>query len=291
MGTGSSSLDDLRGRIDEIDDQLHDLLMRRAEVVEAIAGSKRTANVPSFRPGREAQILRRLVGRHRGRFPRAVLVRLWRELLSGTVAMQADFVVAVYAPGTGKGCWDLARDHYGSHTPMMGYGSTGEVVRAVTEGRAMIGVLPVPIEGVGDPWWRLLAGTGAETPRVIGRLPFGARGNARESGDAFAIGHGAAEATGADRSLLLIETSGGVSRTRLIAVLAGAGLAVTLCAIVEPAPELAWNLVEIDDMVPADDSRLAQALAPLGAQVVRVAELGTYARPFAPAALDGAAQG
>ena len=39
------------------------------------------------------------------------------------------------------------------------------------------------------------------------------------------------------------------------------------------------------------ESLLRQALAPLGAQIVRVAELGIYARPFAPAALDGAAQG
>ena len=38
-----------------------------------------------LRPGREALILRRLVARHRGPFSRAVLVRLWRELISGTV--------------------------------------------------------------------------------------------------------------------------------------------------------------------------------------------------------------
>ena len=35
-----------------------------------------------FRPGREAEIVRRLLRRHRGAFPRPVIVRLWRELLS-----------------------------------------------------------------------------------------------------------------------------------------------------------------------------------------------------------------
>src|SRR6185437_12724944 len=78
-------LEDLRRRIDEIDDQIHDLLMRRAELVEAIGNSKKSENAPVLRPGREARILRRLVARHRGRLPRSVLVRLWRELLSGTV--------------------------------------------------------------------------------------------------------------------------------------------------------------------------------------------------------------
>jgi chorismate mutase len=286
MSTSTSPIADLRRRIDELDDRLHDLLMQRAELVEEIAGSKRSNNVPPFRPGREAEILRRLVARHRGRFPRPVLVRLWRELLSGTVAMQADFVVAVYAPDAGSGHWDLARDHYGSHTPMMAYRSMGEVVRAVTEGRAMIGVLPVPVEE-GDPWWRFLAGAGA--PRVVARLPFAGRGNAREGGDAFAIGHGEPEPTGADLSLLLVETQGGVSRTRIIAALSAAGLTVSLCAIAEPSPEVAWNLVEIDDMLAPDAPRLVEALAPLGDKVVRVTSLGAYARPLTAAELNGEA--
>jgi chorismate mutase len=287
MSTSTSPLADLRRRIDDLDDRLHDLLMQRAELVEEIAGSKRNSNVPPFRPGREAEILRRLVARHRGRFRRPVLVRLWRELLSGTVAMQADFVVAVYAPDGGSGHWDLARDHYGSHTPMMAYRSMGEVVRAVTEGRAMIGVLPVPDEGEGDAWWRLLAGSGAGAPRVVARLPFAGRGNAREGSDAFAIGRGEPEPTGADLSLLLIETHGGVSRTRLIGALSAVGLAVSLYAAIEPSPEVAWNLVEVDDMLAPDAPRLAEALAPLGDKVGRVASLGAYARPLTAAELSG----
>lgn len=287
MTASISPLDHLRRRIDEIDDQLHDLLMQRAEVIEAVAHSKKSGNLPTHRPGREAQILRRLVARHRGRFPRPVLVRLWREILSGTTAMQADFAVAVYAPGTGSGYWDLARDHYGSHTTMLPYRSVGEVVRAVSEGRAMIGVLPMPGEGVGDPWWRLLAWSDTGGPRVVARLPFAGRGNARAKGEALAIGHGEAEPTGADRSLLVMETGGEVSRTRLIGALAEAGLAVTRFTSAEPIPHVAWNLVEIDDFVLPGDARLAAALEPLGNKVARVASLGAYARPLDPAALNG----
>jgi chorismate mutase len=288
MSRSTSPLDDLRRRIDEIDDQLHDLLMRRAEVVEAVAASKKTDAVPALRPGREALILRRLVGRHAGRFPRPILVRIWRELLSGTIGMQGEFAVAVYAAEQAPGIWDLARDHFGSHTPMLAYRSHGEVLRAVTEGRAMIGVLPMPEEGARDPWWRLLVATDLAAPRVIARLPFAGRGNARsEGGDALVIGGGEAERTGADRSLLVIETSGEVSRARLIGALAGAGLAPTFFAGLAPSGSLTWNLVEIDDFVAVDDSRLLQALAPLGDKAGRVYSLGSYARPFAPADLAG----
>ena len=79
------TLDDLRREIDEIDDEMHDLLMRRTTVVDAIGALKKSDGVPAIRPGREATILRRLITRHEGKFPRALVVRIWREILSGKI--------------------------------------------------------------------------------------------------------------------------------------------------------------------------------------------------------------
>src|SRR6185312_4896735 len=95
MSDSTSSLDDLRRRIDEIDDQVHDLLMQRTRIVEAVAAAKKGNSIPALRPGREAVILRRLAGRHNGPFPRSALVRMWREMLAATVGMQTKFAVAV----------------------------------------------------------------------------------------------------------------------------------------------------------------------------------------------------
>src|SRR6516225_5584137 len=138
-----SDLAKLRRRLDEIDDKLHDLLIERAEIVAAVAKSKRDGNLPAFQPGREAQIIRRLVDRHHGEFPVDTLVRMWREMLAATVRLQSRFAVAVFAPIESQGFWDLARDHYGSHTPMSAYRSIGQVIRAVAEGQASVGVLPM----------------------------------------------------------------------------------------------------------------------------------------------------
>ena len=53
-----------------------------------------------------------------------------------------------------------------------------------------------------DPWWRHLLSAGRRAPHVIARLPFGGRGNARPDGaDALAIGRGAQQPTGRDRTL------------------------------------------------------------------------------------------
>jgi chorismate mutase/prephenate dehydratase len=290
MATSTSALDDLRRRIDQIDDQLHDLIMQRAEVVESVARAKKRGGIATIRPGREAALLRRLVERHRGPFSRAVLVRLWRELISGAISLQGEFAVAVHAPGAIPDYWDLARDHYGSHMPMLAFHSAGEVLRALNEGRAAVGVLPMPAEGESAPWWPLLTARGANPPRVIARLPFAGRGNARgEDTNALVIGHAEFDPTGADRSFLAFEVQGDLSRARLIGALNEAGLAVTLFAAHTSHGSATWNLVEIDDLAMPDDTRLQKALAPLSERLTRVAHLGAYARPLTPAALAGKA--
>lgn len=289
MATALPSLEDLRRRIDQLDDALQDVLIHRAELVAQIARLKKTDATPPLRPGREAQILRRLVARHRGPFPRPILVRLWRELLSGTTAMQAEMPIAVFAPANAPGFWDLARDHYGSHTPMTGFRSAGEVVGAVSDGRASLGVLPVPGQGDGEAWWRLLTPGDSPKPRVIARLPFGARGNARsEDRDAFVIARMEPEPSGSDRSLYIIETSRELSRTRVIVALANAGLPGTALAATEVTGDSIAQLVEFEGWLPADDARLEDALTALGAQLLRVASLGGYAQPLTPAELAGA---
>jgi len=183
--------------------------------------------------------------------------------------------------------WDLARDHYGSHTPMIAFHSVGEVLRALAEGRATVGVVPMPAEGEREPWWPLLAIGGGAAPKVIARLPFGGRGNARGDGgfDALVIGHGEVDSTGDDRTLIALETVGDLSRARLIGAFKAAGLEVTLFAAHEPGGGTAWHLVEIDDQVGRGDARLARAAQALGDKLGPVRSLGSYAKPLSADAL------
>jgi chorismate mutase/prephenate dehydratase len=291
MSMTPSSLDDLRRSIDQLDDALQDVLIRRAEVVAAVARLKQADATPPLRPGREAQILRRLIARHHGPFPRPILVRLWRELLSGTIAMQAELHIAVFAPNSHGGLWDLARDHYGSHTPMTALRSAGEVIGAVSDGRASLGVLPVPGQGAGQgeagSWWRLLIpGGDIQKPRVIARLPFGARGNARsEDGDALVISRIEPEPSEADRSLFVVEIGEEVSRTRVVDTLSVAGLPATLLSSGDAGGGATAQLIEVDGWLAANDPRLTGALAALGGRILRVASLGGYALPLSAAEL------
>jgi chorismate mutase/prephenate dehydratase len=285
MPSSKTPLEDLRQRIDEVDDRLHDLLMERTQLVEAIAAEKKEIKVPPLRAGREAMILRRLAARHTGRFPTGPLVRMWREMLAATVGMQTKFAVAVFTPSEGAGYWDLARDHFGSHTAMVPYQSVGQVIRAITDRQASIGILPMPQEDDPDPWWRFFVASDESAPRVLARLPFAGRGNARaDGGDALAVGSGTLEPTGDDCSLIVVETRGEISRARIFSGLAAGQLACTFFAAFKPTDDTTLNLMQLTDFVLPDDPRLAQFAAHIGttASVDRIVSLGSYANPLAP---------
>ncbi len=281
MAAISLDLQDLRQRLDRIDNGLHDLLIERAEIVAQVAGTKRSEGTAFYQPAREAEIIRRLVARHRGLLPGGSVVRIWRELLSATVSLETPFAAAVFAPPEAPGFWDLARDHYGSSTPISPYRSTGQVIRAVSEGRVAVGILPMPQEGAADAWWRQLVSHDVEAPRVIARLPFGPRGNARSNGaDALVIGRGAAQKTAADRTLLAAETMPEISRARIFRGLSAVGLACTFFAAAEHG-EGSVSLIEIDGFVAIADRRVEQLRFEIGPALHRLLPLGGYAVPIA----------
>jgi chorismate mutase/prephenate dehydratase len=282
MAPTASELEDFRRNIDEIDDKLQDLLIERSEMIAAVAEHKRDGNIAFYQPGREAEIIRRLVARHRGTLPTPTLVRIWRELLSASVRLEGPLMVAVYAPLDAQGCWDLARDHYGSHTPMAAYQSIGQVIRAMSEGRTnALGVLPMPQEEGADPWWVQLLAKGDNALRVIARLPFTVRGNARaDSGDAFVVGRGVQHETGKDRTLLASENALGISRGRIVDTLSSLGLTCTFLASYEHA-ESGNHLIELDGFVPISDARLERFRARLGEALRRLLPFGGYAVPLA----------
>ena len=281
MLSTQADLDELRRRLDRIDDSLQDLLIERLEVVARVAAQKRNGTVSPYVPAREAEMLRRLIARQGDAFPAGTLVRIWRELLGATTRAQGPFAVGAYAPLESPGVWDLARDHYSSHAPLTAYHTTFQVIRAVAERSVAVGVLPMPQDGDSDPWWRHLLSLDAEAPRVVARLPFGPRGNARsDNGDALVIGFGAQQPSGQDRTLLVTENAVQISRGRMVAAFSAIGLTCTFMVSCEHA-EAANTLIEIDGFVPLDDARLKALRDRLGGDLYRLMAVGGYAVPLA----------
>ncbi|MFQ5954964.1 MAG: chorismate mutase [Kiloniellales bacterium] len=283
MSSPPKTLDALRREIDRIDDAIHDLVTRRLDLVAGMGALK--GDGPAIRPAREAMLLRRLAARHRGRLPNSVLVRVWRELFAAGTALQGTFAIAVCAPETKPGeaaaLWDLARDQYGCQTPIETYADACRVVRAVQDGAASVGVLPSPRDGEPDPWWPRLTDQGEGAPRIVARLPFAARGNARGGDiDALAIACVEPEPTGEDRALVVVTAAGELSRAALDGALGRVGLTVgALLGRVE-ADAGRLYLFEVDQFLGPGDGRLAamrEALAPV---VTSAVSIGAYAAPM-----------
>lgn len=289
MATILSDLADLRRCIDAIDDQMHDLLMERADIVAQVAASKRGGDVAFYQPAREAQILRRLAARHHGILPVAPVLRIWREMLAATVRLETPFTVAVFAPVEAHGLWDLARDHYGSHTPISACRSSREVIRAVIEGTVTVGILPIPEEDEPDPWWPHLGSQHDDTPQVIARLPFGILGNARSDGvDAFVIGRSAQQQTGVDRTLFVTQSVTDTSRARLLELLAAVDLNGIVLASHEEA-QCTLHLIDLEGFVPTSDPRISRFYKQFGAAQHRLLSFGGYASPLPEVGLKPAA--
>lgn len=261
------ALQALRAEIDALDDAMHDLLMRRAAVVARMAASRAKTGVGSpLRPGREAAVLRRLLARHSGALSRGAVVRIWRHIFMAHTAIQGSFTAAVAASGEAAQTLALAREHFGTATPLSPFASPSQALAALSTGRVSVAVLPAPTgEGEGA-WWQSL-----EAPRlsVVARLPFMA--DAAHADAALVIAPVPADASGEDRSLLRLEAGADVSRENFTHMLNEAGLAGRiLCLARQGTRSLA--LAETDGFIAAGDARLAAHHCVL---------LGAYAAPVA----------
>ncbi len=285
MAEAKPNLDALRAEIDAIDDQLHRLIMKRAEVALGIGVLKNSHGAESvlMRPGREARLIRRLAAKEDGPFPRTVIVRLWREMIGAVLRLQGPFSVAVYAPEGAAGYWDLARDHFGSLTPATAHDSPQQVLNAVTSGRAVVGVLPLPDGADPQPWWPMMMAKDPKHPRVVARLPFGAGDTVRGAPlEALAVAQCPPEETERDRSLLVIEATEEMSRSSLLAESREAGLSAGVVQSWQPPSEATvWlHLVDVEGFVAPEDRRLARLARRLGRALQQIWPIGAYAVPL-----------
>lgn len=279
----------LRQKIDAVDDQLHDLLMQRTELAVAVGAAKAARQPLSgdspaegakfIRPAREAKILRRLIARHNGKLPKAVIVRMWREMISALLQVEGPFAVAVYTPQAQPGFWDLARDHYGSRVKILTFSRVDRALSAVMDGSATVAVLPFPREDETGPWWRRLVGS-AQLPHVIARLPFGDPGNQRNPDlQALVVGRTPTEPTDRDHSLLVLEAPEPVSRSTLRQALAGVGLVTSFIHGGRDQQDSNLNLVEVAGYVDGNDPRLQLVASGLGDDA-KLHSIGSYAEPL-----------
>src|SRR5207248_4862725 len=148
------SLQELRKEIDSIDEQVHRLLMARGDIIDRLIQVKQTQEVGSaFRPAREAEMMRRLVERHRGILPLDTVESIWRVIISTFTYVQAPFSVHADVSVGESAMRDSARFHFGFTVPFIPHMGAASVVAAVSESKGALGLVAASImAGVGAGW-------------------------------------------------------------------------------------------------------------------------------------------
>jgi chorismate mutase len=163
------SLAELRKEIDEIDEGVHRLLMKRGDIIDRLIRVKQTQEVGSaFRPAREADMMRRLVERHRGILPIDTVEGIWRVIISTFTYVQAPFSVHADVSVGESAMRDSARFHFGFVVPYIAHFSAQAAVEALTKNKGDLAL--VSAISSRTPWWNELEADGA--PKIIARLPF-----------------------------------------------------------------------------------------------------------------------
>ena len=269
----------LRGELDQLDDAMHQTLMRRAGVVEKI-GRLGVKGRVALRPGREASIIRRLIGRHTGPFPAASVVRAWREMIGGMTALQGPYSIAVCDPDPAGAYTAVAREHFGALIPLRIYRTPAQAIGEVSAGSASAAVLPVATEweAASAAWWTALLHKDDPRIYVIGFLPFWApRPEGAPKVQALVVGAAPPDPSGADRSLLGLEVATEQSRARLTQGLTAAGFDAGATVLRrDPGTGSARVLVDVAGFVTESDERLAGLTFTMRPPIV----LGAYAVPI-----------
>lgn len=135
-------LQDLRCQIDLIDDQILDLLNRRAAVVVEVGKAKDDSQGAYYVPSREKAIFDRLISSNSGPFPDEGIRRVFREIISASLSLEQPLKVAFLGPQATY-THVAAMRQFGLSARLVPLKSISSIFDEVSRGRASYGVVPV----------------------------------------------------------------------------------------------------------------------------------------------------
>jgi chorismate mutase len=201
------TLADLRVEIDCIDSELHELLIKRGEIIHRLIEAKaRQGGGSAFRPGREADMMRSLVARHRGLLPLDTVESIWRIIISTFTYVQSPYSVHADISGGDAAMRDCCRFHFGFTVPYVAHQGAGSVIEAVANSTGDLGLVRVEADPAAASWWRPLVEPRA--PKIIARLPFVERPDHPAGMPLFVIAQPLAEAAVRDVCLYAVSVEG-----------------------------------------------------------------------------------
>src|SRR6266550_7791017 len=138
----SPAMEPLRVRIDSLDEQIVSLLNQRAQIVVEVGKVKQQANAPIYAPEREKVVLDKVRRLNRGPLPNSCLEAVYRELMSGSFALERPLKIGFLGPlGTFSHLASVRK--FGSSVEHVPLADISSVFEEVVRGHIDYGLVPV----------------------------------------------------------------------------------------------------------------------------------------------------
>src|SRR5262249_48564261 len=183
-----ASLAELRREIDRIDAAMHALLIERGEIIDRLIRAKRTQESGSaFRPAREAEMMRRLLERHRGILPLDTAESIWRVIIATFTYIQAPYALHADLSSGESAMRDSARFHFGFTVPFIAHMGAAAAVAAAAAAPSDLALVPATLLAGAPAWWPAIEPD--NEPKIIARLPFVERADHPAGLPPFVVSH------------------------------------------------------------------------------------------------------
>lgn len=266
----SKKLATIRKKIDTLDNAIHDVLMERASLISTISEEKAKYNLDYVQPAREAQMIRRLLKRHKGVLPQETIVRIWRELVGSVSLLQTGLNVTAYIDDEQDfKYWDTIRNYFGSVVSIDASSSPLLTLASLRENTAAFAVLPWPKDMTEEadklptlPWWAsLLDQEQNKDIKIVCALPYGVHnqndGSKITPTQALILSKSSFISSDEDNSFILVDLNRNTSRARIVDALNNVDLTpISIHTSHAMEPSRALHIIEIEGYVTQENEHL-----------------------------------
>lgn len=139
----------LREQIDSIDGQILDLLAKRADYVLEVGKVKHANRISGsfIRSGREAKMMREILKKGAGKFPKEALFAIWRNIISASLKMEGGLKIAM-PRSKSFNMHNLISGYFGCFSDFV-------ICDSVEEALNQIDGHTVGVFSASDDWWTL----------------------------------------------------------------------------------------------------------------------------------------